>query len=208
MVTDFKPSTLEQWIHLLSISTTFSIPRIRERAIREMTTNYTIDPIQKIVLGDKFGTDELKKSSYEELVQRGLKIQDDEAEILGLKTTIRINRVREQLLEEMVKDLDGAIKEAEAHMCGQSQEYTAFWCSFDYPVMEPEGSLLSNHTLRFPPDRVSHLVYEEFWRKEEKKTGKEEDSYVEGGVEGGREGMAGYGRDKSCVQESILETRG
>src|SRR5262245_24737697 len=126
MHTDSKPLTLAQWIHLLSISVTFAIPHLRERAICEIKINNTINSVQKIVLGDKFGIDELKKSSYEELVQRELKIQEDEAEILGMKATLRINRIREQLLEEMVKELEGWINEAESLMCGEIQEYRSF----------------------------------------------------------------------------------
>jgi hypothetical protein len=181
MHTDSGLSSLAQWIHLLSISTAFDIPRVRKRAIHELTTNYTIDPVQKIVLADKFGIDEWKKLSYEELVQRELKIQDDEAEILGAKTTARINRAREEILEEEAKKSTSlsrtcgncgisSMEPNESKPCGC---YRGSTCCYDYRNEATPVPPLPNDPPRFSPARVSHFVYEEFWGKDERKAAEE-----------------------------------
>jgi hypothetical protein len=97
MFTDTVPSTLPQWINLLSISTRFSFSRIRKRAISELSINYTVDPVQKIVLAESFSVPEWKKPAFMNLVQRKDPIQYEEAIRLGLKTSHGLCMAREKI---------------------------------------------------------------------------------------------------------------
>jgi hypothetical protein len=103
MFTDTIPSTVTQWIKLLSISTLLSFSRLRERAISELSTHYHIvDPVQKIVLAEDFHVPEWKKPAYMELVQRAELIQYEEAIRLGPKTSHGLYMAREEARKDII----------------------------------------------------------------------------------------------------------
>jgi hypothetical protein len=96
MFTDTLPSSLSQWIRLLSISTRFVFSRLRERAISELSNNYFIDPVRKIVLAQDFSVSEWRNPAFADLVQREEFIQYEEAKRLGFETSHALYVAREE----------------------------------------------------------------------------------------------------------------
>ncbi|EMD36835.1 hypothetical protein CERSUDRAFT_114751 [Gelatoporia subvermispora B] len=90
--------SLNDWTNLLSFSHRFFCDDIRERAIREIDA-YTpvIDPVDKIVLGEKYDVLEWLYPSYEALCQRRSSITLVEAAKLGLTTTALLAQAREEV---------------------------------------------------------------------------------------------------------------
>jgi len=97
MYTDLLPNSASQWTLLLSVSTECQFPRIRQRAIHELNTNYKIDPVEEIVLARQFDIPEWRKPAYEALVQREHGPTHDEADRLGIKTTVSLYMAREEV---------------------------------------------------------------------------------------------------------------
>jgi hypothetical protein len=95
MYSDSLPSSAAQWTQLLSISTRFKFTRIRQRAIYELNSGKQIDPVEEIVLADKFDIPEWRKQAYEALVQRKEGPSHKEAERLGITTTVSLYMARE-----------------------------------------------------------------------------------------------------------------
>jgi hypothetical protein len=95
MYTDLLPNSTSQWTLLLSVSTKCQFTRIRQRAIHELNTNYEIDPVEEIVLAGQFDIPEWRIPAYEALVQREHGPTHDEADRLGIKTTVSLYMARE-----------------------------------------------------------------------------------------------------------------
>jgi hypothetical protein len=95
MFADALPSTVSSWINLLSISTQFSFSRLRQRAILELNADFDMDPVEKIVLAEKFHLSEWKKPAFMDLVQRDL-FHYEEAVKLGPKTSHALYMAREE----------------------------------------------------------------------------------------------------------------
>lgn len=104
MYTDSLPSSTSQWIRLLSISTTFNFTRIRQRAIHELNTRYQIDPVEEIVLAEEFNIPEWRKPAYEALVQRENGPTHEEAQKLGILTSVSLYMAR-----EAIRKVDGGL---------------------------------------------------------------------------------------------------
>ena len=96
MFTNTLPSTPTQWIRLLSISTRFSFPDLRKRAISELHNNYTIDPVEIIVLAETCRVPEWKEPAFVDLVRREEFIQYKEAMKLGPKLSHALYVAREE----------------------------------------------------------------------------------------------------------------
>ena len=96
MYTNTLPSTPSQWIKLLSISTQFSFPDLRKRAIFELNNNYTVDPVEIIVLAEACRVPEWKEPAFVDLVRREEFIQYEEAMKLGPKLSHELYVAREE----------------------------------------------------------------------------------------------------------------
>jgi len=93
------PESRDEWMTLLSLSTLFKMPRIRNRAIKEIELfNPPLDPVSTIALAipDKHDIQEWLKPAYVELCRRDDPISEHDAEKLGLKITVGLFHARER----------------------------------------------------------------------------------------------------------------
>ena len=93
--------SLSDWVTLLRISTLLLFTKVRQYAIRELTTRRTsLAPIDAILLVKEHDIQPWLGPAYAELVRRPSSLDDDEAERLGARTTAQIGRAREVLRQE------------------------------------------------------------------------------------------------------------
>jgi hypothetical protein len=93
------PESRDEWMTLLSLSTLFKMPRIRNRAIKEIELfDPPLDPICRIALAipEQHDIQEWLKPAYIELCRRDDPISEDDAEKLGLNITVGIFHARER----------------------------------------------------------------------------------------------------------------
>jgi hypothetical protein len=92
----YQPSIVspQDWVALLSISTRYVFDAIRELAILEISKQVH-DPVKKISLANKYNIPHWLPLAYVELCKRPDPITDWEAEILGLRSVVRLARARE-----------------------------------------------------------------------------------------------------------------
>ncbi|KAH9944933.1 hypothetical protein B0H21DRAFT_437698 [Amylocystis lapponica] len=90
---------LGDWISILSVSTRFVCDKMRDRAIREIDEykGPAIDPVAKIVLALEYNVPMWLAPSYAALCQRERPLKMAEAAKLGLGTTVRLARAREEV---------------------------------------------------------------------------------------------------------------
>ncbi|OCH91169.1 hypothetical protein OBBRIDRAFT_546364 [Obba rivulosa] len=90
--------SLDEWTDLLYFSHHFVCDDVLDRAIREIDTyRPPIDPVDKIVIGEKCDIREWLYPSYETLCQRRNPITLAEAAKLGLVTTTLLAQAREEV---------------------------------------------------------------------------------------------------------------
>jgi hypothetical protein len=85
-------------IDLLSISTRLDFTAVREDTI-SILGNERIDPIDKILLAEKYDVPSWLAPAYRSLCKRSQPIEEHEAERIGLKKTVLLARAREALRE-------------------------------------------------------------------------------------------------------------
>ncbi|OAX42256.1 hypothetical protein K503DRAFT_683751 [Rhizopogon vinicolor AM-OR11-026] len=90
-------STTEEWIKLLSISTRYSMERIRTRALQELEYIPPLDPIRRIALARKYDVREWLLPSYVTICLRRQPLNVLEAVELGLETMVLIAMARESV---------------------------------------------------------------------------------------------------------------
>lgn len=109
---------LKDWITILSLSTRFKFDKVRSQAIRELETPFRrteMDPVNRIVLAQKFGIEEWLWEGYEALCHRLVGLTDEEAEKVGAVTTNRLWRAREML------------QKSSSDLTNQDHENTSIW---------------------------------------------------------------------------------
>jgi len=93
---DYRPA-VDDWIAMLSISTRLTFPRVRERAIKELTSRLEeIDPFDLIGLAIKYDLQQWLKPAYRRIVTRSNLISHAEAEKIPFPMAVMLMRSREQ----------------------------------------------------------------------------------------------------------------
>ncbi len=93
---DYRP-TVPDWIAMLSISTRLNFPKVRERAIKEITLRLEeIDPFDLIGLAVKYDVQQWLKPAYRRIVTRDNLITHAEAEKIPFPMAVMLMRSREQ----------------------------------------------------------------------------------------------------------------
>ncbi|SRR6266702_4947201 len=93
---DYRP-TVPDWIAMLSISTRLNFPKVRERAIKEITAHLEeIDPFDLIGLAVKYDVQQWLKPAYRRIVTRTNLITHAEAEKIPFPMAVMLMRSREQ----------------------------------------------------------------------------------------------------------------
>ena len=92
---DYRPA-VGDWIAMLSISTRLTFPRVRERAIKELTSRLEeIDPFDLIGLAVKYDAEQWLKPAYRRIVTRSNLITHAEAEKIPFHMAVMLMRSRE-----------------------------------------------------------------------------------------------------------------
>ncbi|KAI9459231.1 hypothetical protein BJY52DRAFT_1119075, partial [Lactarius psammicola] len=93
---DYKPTVVD-WIAMLSISTRLNFPKVRERAIKELTARLEeIDPFDLIGLAVKYDVQQWLKPAYRRIVTRIGLITHAEATKIPFPMAVMLMRSREQ----------------------------------------------------------------------------------------------------------------
>jgi hypothetical protein len=93
---DYAPS-LSDWIALLSISTRLIFEKVRERAIKEITTRLDqVDPFELIGLAFKYDVEKWLKPAYRRIVTRNDLITHQEALKVPFPMAVMLMRARER----------------------------------------------------------------------------------------------------------------
>ncbi|KAH9077851.1 hypothetical protein EDB83DRAFT_1525388 [Lactarius deliciosus] len=93
---DYKP-TVPDWISMLSISTRLNFPKVRERAIKEITARMEeIDPFDLIGIAVKYDVQQWLKPAYRRIVTRTNLITHEEAKKIPFPMAVMLMRSREQ----------------------------------------------------------------------------------------------------------------
>jgi hypothetical protein len=93
------PRSTEQWTYLLSISNKFKLEKVHKRAITALERTQ-LDPVDKIDLAVKHDVPEWLDPAYIELCKREDPLREEEAEKVGLNTTVKLYRAREKVRAE------------------------------------------------------------------------------------------------------------
>lgn len=98
--------SLDQWVALLSISTRFEMSKVRNRAISEITLlRGDIDPVDQIVLAQKYGVPEWLSDAYIALCEREQPLAAYEARKLEGDIPYMVAEAREAVLKAQLVDL-------------------------------------------------------------------------------------------------------
>jgi hypothetical protein len=93
---DYK-LTVADWIAMLSISTRLNFPKVRERAIKELTARLDeIDPFDLIGLAVKYDVQQWLMPAYRRIVTRANLITHEEAQKIPFPMAVMLMRSREQ----------------------------------------------------------------------------------------------------------------
>ncbi|KAK7024963.1 hypothetical protein R3P38DRAFT_2951969 [Favolaschia claudopus] len=90
-----KWMTTDEWISVLKLSTEWCMARFRRLAITKLDQR-DLSSCQRIMLARQYHIVTWLRRGYSELVERAETISEDEAEILGWKTTCRLFQARER----------------------------------------------------------------------------------------------------------------
>jgi hypothetical protein len=89
--------TVADWIAMLTISTRLNFPKVRERAIKELTARLDeIDPLDLIGLAVKYDVQQWLMPAYRRIVTRADLITHEEAQKVPFPMAIMLMRSREQ----------------------------------------------------------------------------------------------------------------
>lgn len=93
---DYQP-TVDDWIAMLSISTRLNFPKVRRRAIKELTARLEeIDPFDLIGLAVKYDVQEWLMPAYRRIVTGPSLISHEEAQKVPFLMAVMLMRSREQ----------------------------------------------------------------------------------------------------------------
>ncbi|KZP25198.1 hypothetical protein FIBSPDRAFT_673074, partial [Athelia psychrophila] len=90
----FSASTVDEWSRILRLADKWSFESIRALAITQLAP--IASPIDKIVLGRRYGVNEWLPDAYETVCVRPAALTLDEGRRLGVDDVIRINAIRQE----------------------------------------------------------------------------------------------------------------
>jgi len=94
--------SIQDWVDILSAATRFGCDRIRDRAIRQIDLfdpETALQPVDKIVLANRFMVPTWLIPSYAALCERAQPLDMAEAEKLGLVAIVLLAQAREKVRE-------------------------------------------------------------------------------------------------------------
>jgi hypothetical protein len=110
MHNDYRP-TASDWISILSISTRLIFPKVREHAIKKLSSRLErIDAFDLIGLAIKYDVQQWLKPTYQRIAKRTELITHAEAEKIPFPIAVMLMRSHDQCSNGKVKDLDQGIE--------------------------------------------------------------------------------------------------
>ena len=98
---EYSKITLQQWMHILSITSVFQFDNIRERAIREITKHEpSLDAMQEIELALKHEVRQWALEGLAKLLLRPEVLDEDEALRLPLCMVVKLWKAREEYVTD------------------------------------------------------------------------------------------------------------
>ncbi|KAJ8091219.1 hypothetical protein PM082_004195 [Marasmius tenuissimus] len=105
---------IESWVNLLSISTIMDFPRAREHAIAaidachfhcQVTSSRSgaLTPARMIQIANTYGVEKWLQPAYDALARRVEMVEEDEAEMIGMKGVLVVVKARETRLREEIR---------------------------------------------------------------------------------------------------------
>ncbi|KAL0579902.1 hypothetical protein V5O48_002073 [Marasmius crinis-equi] len=101
---------IQSFVDLLSISTRFELPKVREHAIaaidecQSLSSSNTLSPAEMIHIADKHHVEKWLKPAYLTLCEREEPISKEESEKIGIEKVVMIAQARERLLKIKLED--------------------------------------------------------------------------------------------------------
>ncbi|KAF8161462.1 hypothetical protein B0H34DRAFT_380786 [Crassisporium funariophilum] len=86
-----------EWLSILKLSTMWRFLALREQAIKELNTLRSLTPFDKITLGRRYRHLTWMMEGFKEVIDRSQPITDDEADLVGFPTAVRLFRIRENI---------------------------------------------------------------------------------------------------------------
>ncbi|KAJ8082208.1 hypothetical protein PM082_008055 [Marasmius tenuissimus] len=111
---------IQAWVDLLSISTQFDFPKIRDHAIaaidecQSLSSSNSLSPADMIHIADKHHVEKWLKPAYMTLCEREEPISKEEAEKIGVEKVVMLAQARERLLKIKLEDTANMLTEATA----------------------------------------------------------------------------------------------
>ena len=110
MQIDYRPTTTG-WLSILSISTRLIFPKVREHAIKKLSSRLEkIDAFDLILLAIKYDVQQWLKPAYQRIAKRTEIITHAEARKVPFPMAIMLMRLHEQCSSGKVKDPDMGIE--------------------------------------------------------------------------------------------------
>ena len=121
---------VKSWVNLLSISTVMEFSRARERAIAAIDTHQSqsisngfgeLAPARIIQIANIYGVEKWLEPAYEALAERLEIIDEDEAEMIGMRGVLVIMKAREMRLRDeirQVRSIASQVKDGDRVLAG------------------------------------------------------------------------------------------
>jgi hypothetical protein len=87
----------QAWIDLLDLSTIHQLHSTRALAIQKIYTTFNARGTDKVALARQYGVKQWLEEGLREMVQREEQFTDEDDEIVGCKTIVKVYRLRERL---------------------------------------------------------------------------------------------------------------
>ncbi|KAK1230048.1 hypothetical protein PQX77_006864 [Marasmius sp. AFHP31] len=103
---------IDSWVNILSIATVMEFPRAREHAItaidihqRQSNSNGLLTPARMIQIANTYGVEKWLEPAYEALAERDEIIDEEEADMIGMKGVLVIMKARETRLRDQIRQV-------------------------------------------------------------------------------------------------------
>jgi hypothetical protein len=98
----------DDWINLLDLSIENEYPKVGELAIEKITSTFwstfSGQSIELVALARKYGVKKWLRQGLRQLLERDQFFSDADEEVLGSKIVLKLCRLREQRLKDIIRD--------------------------------------------------------------------------------------------------------
>jgi hypothetical protein len=113
----------QAWIDLLELSTIHQLHEARALAIQMISTTFTGRGMNKVVLARQYGVKRWLEEGLREMVQQEEPFTDEDDEIVGCTTVVKVYRLRERLHVARCRDCRAGYSNQDEAEEGVSKEF-------------------------------------------------------------------------------------